>query len=152
MGAGEGFVHINARGDVEPCAFSHYSDFNIRNGSLLEALRSPFLTAYRRAAPFHPNPLRSCPLIDVPDALVRVVREAGAHSTELNAPEAPEALADKLRPVAEKWAPIADRLYRQFPPETRKMFEKISSIRRVRKGMRRDDSALCGGREKTEPT
>ncbi|OFW58186.1 MAG: hypothetical protein A2133_00760 [Actinobacteria bacterium RBG_16_64_13] len=47
LSAGRGFVHINASGDVEPCPFAPYSDTNLADASLAEALRSPFLTGLR---------------------------------------------------------------------------------------------------------
>jgi len=41
LAAGRGFFHINPYGMAEPCPFSPYSDTDIRNISLLEALDSP---------------------------------------------------------------------------------------------------------------
>lgn len=41
LAAGRGFFHINASGSAEPCPFSPYSDMNIRNIPLIEALHSP---------------------------------------------------------------------------------------------------------------
>ena len=41
--AGARYLHINANGDVDPCVFIHYSDSNIREMSLLEALQIPDL-------------------------------------------------------------------------------------------------------------
>ncbi|MGB4661216.1 MAG: radical SAM protein [Mobilitalea sp.] len=41
LAAGRGFFHINSSGSAEPCPFSPYSDTNIKNGSLREALKSP---------------------------------------------------------------------------------------------------------------
>ena len=41
LAAGRGFFHINSQGSAEPCPFSPYSDTNIRNTSLIEALKSP---------------------------------------------------------------------------------------------------------------
>lgn len=38
VAAGRGFFHINSHGGAEPCPFSPYSDVNIRNTSLREAL------------------------------------------------------------------------------------------------------------------
>lgn len=38
IAAGRGYCHINANGDVEPCAFIHYSDSNIREKTLLHWL------------------------------------------------------------------------------------------------------------------
>ena len=47
LAAGRGFVHINPRGDLEPCPFAPFSDVNIRHISLEEALRSKFLETIR---------------------------------------------------------------------------------------------------------
>lgn len=45
VAAGRGFFHINSHGGAEPCPFSPYSDINIRNSSLRDALRSPLFLA-----------------------------------------------------------------------------------------------------------
>ncbi len=45
VAAGRGFFHINSHGGAEPCPFSPYSDVNIRNSSLRDALRSPLFLA-----------------------------------------------------------------------------------------------------------
>ena len=47
LAAGRGFVHISARGDVEPCPFAPYSDSSVCGASLRDALRSPLLEAIR---------------------------------------------------------------------------------------------------------
>ena len=47
VAAGRGFFHINSHGGAEPCPFSPYSDINVRDASLREALRSPLFTALR---------------------------------------------------------------------------------------------------------
>ncbi len=47
VAAGRGFFHINSHGGAEPCPFSPYSDINVRNASLREALHSPLFTALR---------------------------------------------------------------------------------------------------------
>lgn len=38
--AGRGFFHINSHGGAEPCPFSPYSDINVRDTSLKEAMNS----------------------------------------------------------------------------------------------------------------
>jgi MoaA/NifB/PqqE/SkfB family radical SAM enzyme len=48
LSAGRGFVHINAEGDVEACPFAPYSDTNLRNMSLKDALQSEFLKTIRQ--------------------------------------------------------------------------------------------------------
>lgn len=40
LAAGRGFFHINSHGDAEPCPFSPYSDINVKDTSLREALQS----------------------------------------------------------------------------------------------------------------
>ena len=45
IAAGRGFFHINSHGGAEPCPFSPYSDVNVRDSSLREALRSKLFYA-----------------------------------------------------------------------------------------------------------
>jgi MoaA/NifB/PqqE/SkfB family radical SAM enzyme len=47
LASGRGFVHISARGDLEPCPFAPYSDTSLKKISLRQGLRSPFLAAMR---------------------------------------------------------------------------------------------------------
>lgn len=47
VAAGRGFFHINSHGGAEPCPFSPYSDVNIKDTSLREAMNSPLFKALR---------------------------------------------------------------------------------------------------------
>lgn len=47
LAAGRGFFHINSHGGAEPCPFSPYSDINVKDTSLREALRSPLFMTLR---------------------------------------------------------------------------------------------------------
>jgi len=47
LSAGRGFVHISAEGNVEPCPFIPYSDTNLKNLSLKDALQSKMLKIIR---------------------------------------------------------------------------------------------------------
>jgi MoaA/NifB/PqqE/SkfB family radical SAM enzyme len=47
IAAGRGFFHINSHGGAEPCPFSPYSDINVRDKSLKEAMNSKLFTALR---------------------------------------------------------------------------------------------------------
>ncbi|MFC2166384.1 radical SAM protein [Acidobacteriota bacterium] len=49
LSAGRGFVHISAEGNVEPCPFAPYSDVNLLDVSLKEALQSEFLKRIRES-------------------------------------------------------------------------------------------------------
>ena len=48
LAAGRGFIHINPRGDVEPCPFAPFSDVSLRSVPLKTALQSKFLEEIRR--------------------------------------------------------------------------------------------------------
>jgi MoaA/NifB/PqqE/SkfB family radical SAM enzyme len=49
LASGRGFVHISARGDLEPCPFAPFSDTNLKTISLRQGLQSPFLAAMRQS-------------------------------------------------------------------------------------------------------
>jgi MoaA/NifB/PqqE/SkfB family radical SAM enzyme len=112
IAGGRRYFHINANGDIEPCAFVHYSDSNIREKTLLEALQSPLFKAYHDGQPFNENHLRPCPLLDNPDALVDMVGRSGAHSTDFQDPEDADELSGKCRDTAAAWGKTADELWR----------------------------------------
>lgn len=115
IAGGRGYCHINANGDVEPCAFIHYSDSNIREKTLLEAYQSPLFMAYRKAQPFNENMLRPCPVLDNPGALTKIVDESGAHSTDLESPERACDYCGKCEKAAAVWAPVADEIWENLP-------------------------------------
>ena len=47
LAAGRGFFHINSHGGAEPCPFSPYSDINVAESSLKDALNSGLFRALR---------------------------------------------------------------------------------------------------------
>ena len=114
IAAGRAYIHINANGDVEPCAFVHYSDSNIREKTLLEAYQSPFFRAYRARQPFNNNMLRPCPVLDNPGRLTEMVEQTGAKSTDLKCPERAADYCNKYVAAAEKWAPVADGIWKHI--------------------------------------
>ena len=111
IAGGRAYFHINANGDMEPCAFIHYSDSNIEDKTLLDALKSPLFMQYRQNQPFNENLLRPCPLLDNPAKLVLMVKKSGAVSTDMKNPENVIKLSAKCRPAAKCWAPVADELW-----------------------------------------
>ncbi len=123
IAGGRSYLHINANGDVEPCAFIHYSDSNIREHSLLEALQRPLFMAYYNRQPFNDNMLRPCPLLDNPELLASIIDKSGAKSTETTSPEDVHALCGKCEKTAAIWAETADRLWA----------EDGSKVKRVRR-------------------
>lgn len=47
LAAGRGFFHINSHGGAEPCPASPYSDINVKDATLLEALNSKLFKSLR---------------------------------------------------------------------------------------------------------
>ena len=111
VAGGHRYLHINANGDIDPCVFIHYSDSNIREKSLLDALRSPMMMAYHDNQPFNDNMLRPCPMLENPEKLREMVAKSGAHSTDLQSPETVEHLCAKCDQYAKDWQPAADKLW-----------------------------------------
>ena len=111
IAGGRRYLHINAKGDVEPCVFIHYSNVNIHDTSLLDALRSPLFQAYHDNQPFNDNMLRPCPMLENPEILRRLVAETGAVNTDYMNTESAEHLCNKCNHYAECWKPKADELW-----------------------------------------
>jgi MoaA/NifB/PqqE/SkfB family radical SAM enzyme len=116
IAGGRCYLHINAAGDIEPCAFIHYADSNIKDKTLLEALQSPLFMEYRKGQPFNENFLRPCPLLDNPERLAAMVHASGAESTDLQHPEDVDELCSRCIHAAESWKIKADHLWYQEDP------------------------------------
>ncbi|NLG85486.1 MAG: radical SAM protein [Firmicutes bacterium] len=110
IAGGRSYFHINAMGDVEPCAFVHFANVNIKNTTLLEALSCPLFRTFQANQPFNHNLLRPCPIIDNPQMLEKIVAESGAYSTEAGRVSAGQ-LCRPLYGYATAWGEIADRLW-----------------------------------------
>ncbi|SHH30479.1 Radical SAM superfamily enzyme, MoaA/NifB/PqqE/SkfB family [Thermosyntropha lipolytica DSM 11003] len=113
IAGGRRYFHINANGDVEPCAFIHYSNVNIKEVSLLEALKCDLFKHYQAGQPFNDNHLRPCPLLDNPHKLREIVHASGAYSTQLMDLESVDTLTAKCEEISRKWAVTADRLWQE---------------------------------------
>ncbi len=120
IAGGRRYFHINANGDVDPCVFIHYSDSNIREKSILETLRSPLFQAYHDNQPFNENMFQPCPMLENPQLLRQIVKQTGAHSTDLQSPESVEHLCAKCDSYAACWQPKAEELWQEIPEERRK--------------------------------
>ena len=111
IAGGRRYLHINARGDVEPCVFIHYANVNIHDVSLLDALRSPLFMEYYKGQPFNDNLLKPCPMLENPDVLPALVDRTGAVCTNLTAQESAEELCAKCRPFADEWSEAAAAMW-----------------------------------------
>ena len=111
IAGGRRYLHINANGDADPCAFIHYADSNIREKSLLDIMRSPLFMAYHDGQPFNNNMMQPCPMLENPEKLREIVEKSGARSTDMQSPETAEHLCSKCDAYAACWAPKAEELW-----------------------------------------
>jgi MoaA/NifB/PqqE/SkfB family radical SAM enzyme len=100
IAGGRRYLHINHKGDVEPCIFAHYATDNIREKSLLECLQSPFFTEIRAHQPHTDNLLRPCMIIDNPQVLRNAVKRNGAKPTH----EGAGVIINELAPILDEYA------------------------------------------------
>jgi MoaA/NifB/PqqE/SkfB family radical SAM enzyme len=114
IAGGRRYLHINATGDVEPCAFIHYANANIKDGTLMEALQSPLFKEYKKRQPFNKNMFQPCPLLDNPEALAQMVKDSGASSTQPLDHEDVDELCAKCTGPAKEWEAHANLLREQY--------------------------------------
>ena len=75
LAAGRGFFHINSHGGAEPCPASPYSDINVRETSLIEALDSPLFTSLRNGGILMDDHKGGCVLYEHRDEVERIMNE-----------------------------------------------------------------------------
>ena len=73
MAAGRGFFHINSRGGAEPCPFSPYSDVNVRDVGLREAMRSRLFLALREGDFLDDDHVGGCVLFEKRDQVEAIL-------------------------------------------------------------------------------
>jgi len=92
LASGRGFVHISAAGDLEPCPFAPYSDVNLNDAPLREALKSPFLLSMRDNHAMFAETEGGCALWKNRDAVESLLgRKTATGPSPLTEPSAPEA-------------------------------------------------------------
>lgn len=111
IAGGREYLHINSKGDVEPCVFCHFAVDNIRNKSLKDAINSPFMKKIRSCQPFRENLLTPCMIIDAPQVLRNVVSEFDAHPTCEGAKEIITSLAEDLDNYTTEYRKYADPVW-----------------------------------------
>ncbi len=73
LAAGRGFFHINSHGGAEPCPFSPYSDVNVRDTSLREALRSDLFLALQSESILTGEHIGGCVLFEQKDKVEALI-------------------------------------------------------------------------------
>ena len=73
LAAGRGFFHINSHGGAEPCPASPYSDINVKDTSILEALNSNLFTSLRNGNILMDEHEGGCVLFEHKDDVERIL-------------------------------------------------------------------------------
>lgn len=73
MAAGREFFHINSHGGAEPCPFSPFSDVNIRDTSLREAIASPFFQSLKDEGLLSEDHVGGCVLFTKRDRVAQLL-------------------------------------------------------------------------------
>ncbi|SFQ49808.1 Radical SAM superfamily enzyme, MoaA/NifB/PqqE/SkfB family [Lachnospiraceae bacterium XBB1006] len=74
VAAGRGFFHINSHGGAEPCPFSPYSDSNVRDTSLREAMNSRLFKELREGGYLLEEHPGGCTLFERKEDVERILR------------------------------------------------------------------------------
>ncbi len=75
LAAGRGFFHINSHGGAEPCPASPYSDINVAETSLLEALNSNLFKSLRDGGILMDEHEGGCVLFEHKDEVERILND-----------------------------------------------------------------------------
>ncbi len=111
ISAGREYVHINHKGDVEPCIFCHFATHNVKNCTLAEAIGSPFFKALREGQPFSYNTLLPCPMIDHHEVMWDLIQAHGAKPTHEGAEKIFTTLAPEMKKYSERVQELMDEVW-----------------------------------------
>jgi MoaA/NifB/PqqE/SkfB family radical SAM enzyme len=132
IAGGRRYFHLNAKGDVEPCVYTHIAVDNIRNTTLAKALNSPLFRSIRARQPHNSNHLRPCMIIDNPHVMRELIEETKPRFTHPGAEEIYTKKSHEVDAYAERFARFADRVWqdeyikRQAKPSMREAEEGLA--------------------------
>jgi MoaA/NifB/PqqE/SkfB family radical SAM enzyme len=113
IAAGRRYFHINAKGDVEPCVYTHIAVDNIRETTLFQALDSALFRDIRSRQPHNANHLRPCMIIDNPQVMREVIQKNRPYFTHPGAEEIYTSKAGDMDRYANTYACLADMVWRE---------------------------------------
>jgi MoaA/NifB/PqqE/SkfB family radical SAM enzyme len=122
------YSHVNNFGDLEPCIFTHFSQVNIKNLPLKEALKCQFFKEIRKRQPFSQNLLMPCPLIDHPYVIRELCQVCKISPTHPGARTLIEDLKEPLDQYSQKVHQIYDQVWQEIEIE---FGEKLKKDKRL---------------------
>ncbi len=132
LAGGRRYLHINNKGDVEPCVFAQASDMNIYDHSFMEILKeSKLFKAIRRRQPYSENLLRPCMIIDVPECWREAIEESGAKLSYKTADNVAKELKDKIEDFSIQYKELCDPVWdRDYKAVYQKDNDYVKSMRK----------------------
>ena len=109
--AGRYYVHVLPSGEVTPCVYNLFSTHNVKEVSLTDALKSPYLSTLRRTIPFEGNALRCCLLLDRPKFFFRTLELFHPKSPTPGAEETLKGMKHELEAYAKRIKEIYDEAW-----------------------------------------
>ena len=113
IAGGRKYLHINSRGDVEPCVFCHFAMHNIKETSLREAVTSPMFKKIRENQMSNENLLRPCMIIDHPEQYREVCSMPGVKFTHEGAESVITKFASSIDEYAKQWEKLAEKAWKE---------------------------------------
>jgi len=114
IAGGRKYLHINSKGDVEPCVFCHFAMHNIKNTSLKEAVSSPLFKKIQENQKSNENLLRPCMIIDRPEFLRGVTKMPGVYFTHNGADNIVTEFSKQIDEYSKEWAEIAEKAWQEL--------------------------------------
>ena len=111
IAGGRRYFHINAKGDVEPCVYTHIAIDNIKNKPLKEVLNSSLFRDIRARQPHNPNHLRPCMIIDNPHVMRDVIAKNHPYFTHPGAEEIYTIKSKQMDEYAERYGKLAEIIW-----------------------------------------
>jgi MoaA/NifB/PqqE/SkfB family radical SAM enzyme len=142
IAGGRRYFHLNAKGDVEPCVYTHIATDNIYNTTLSKALNSPLFRSIRARQPHNPNHLRPCMIIDNPHVMRELIEETNSYFTHPGAEEIYTTKSQEMDAYAKRFGELADQVWQneylnsKEEPEVQKT--EIRSMSQHLGGVQRD--------------
>ena len=124
LAGGRRYLHITADGGIEPCAFIHLSQGNIKDMSLLDTLQLPFFKEIQKLQPYSDNLLNVCLLVDHPDYFRKIASLPGVRNTDGTVRNMSKEVGKHLDELSKKWEKLSRPVFeKDFPEIARKTRE-----------------------------
>jgi MoaA/NifB/PqqE/SkfB family radical SAM enzyme len=127
--AARDYIHINHKGDVEPCIFTHFAQVNIKNTSLKEAINCQYFKEIRKRQPFSDNLFVPCMLIDHPEVSRELYKKCNIYSTHNGA----ECLFSDISGELDKYSKSVNNIYTDVWEKEKEFFNKKEVLQKKAK-------------------